>query len=262
MHTDMREEENTGRYRNGALPAQNPTARSNWSISGQALIRTKSWDSDRHDWVFQVNWLDGNGDILFHFNPRPNEGKIVMNSRKYKDKKKTNNKNGFSENDKNGWEREVSMELPASWIQKFQDAKWTVLADDDGFHVTPSLPSPTNVYPPAPPPPKMTFPHRRNWALENLMRVEYGDPVDPDLPPGINEPAYFGDNQDRNWLVQKDKYPPPSRGAGGRTPIHTSDFPTPVQTLETNWRPAPATIQTWNDTQGFGGSQPGRSGNG
>ena len=97
MHTYMREEENTGRYRNGALPAQNPTARSNWSISGQALIRTKSWDSDRHDWVFQVNWLDGNGDILFHFNPRPNEGKIVMNSRKYKDKKKTNNKNGFYE---------------------------------------------------------------------------------------------------------------------------------------------------------------------
>ena len=63
------------------------------------------------------NWLSEKGDILFHFNPRPNEREIVMNSHI---------------NESWGTEERVPLEYDSS---SMKNAKWIITVDDRGFRV-------------------------------------------------------------------------------------------------------------------------------
>ena len=66
-----------------------------------------------------VNFLDADGGIMFHFNPRPTrEGKIVMNNKPAG----------------GGWKREERLSMPASTLRGPFTA--TVAVDDAGYAVS------------------------------------------------------------------------------------------------------------------------------
>jgi len=88
---------------------KDPQPQGGWVVTAQNLI-----DSD---FGSCKNWLSDKGDILFHFNPRPNERQIVMNSHINKSW---------------GTEERVPLEYDSS---SMKNAKWIITVDDGGFRV-------------------------------------------------------------------------------------------------------------------------------
>jgi hypothetical protein len=91
---------------------QNPR----WVVRGQSLLDNfcclgSGGDPTVHA---SVNWMSSNGDILFHFNPRPAWNRIYFDSRI----------NGVFSGDQT---------LPL--VGDLSLLEWTVMVDDAGFHV-------------------------------------------------------------------------------------------------------------------------------
>jgi hypothetical protein len=93
----------------GVQRLKDPQPQSGWVVTAQNLI-----DSDVGSCK---NWLSEKGDILFHFNPRPNEREIVMNSQINKSW---------------GAEEKVPLGYDSS---SMKNAKWIITVDDRGFRV-------------------------------------------------------------------------------------------------------------------------------
>jgi len=86
-----------------------PQPQGGWIVTAQNLVES--------DIGVAKNWLSDKGDILFHFNPRPDERHIAMNS---------------YINGSWGTEDRVPLEYDNS---SMKNAKWIITVDDRGFRV-------------------------------------------------------------------------------------------------------------------------------